>query len=129
MRVAVRIAVAVVAVVLVLTAADAGQAVAPADGLRLTVGGLSRDWSRMVRLRCEPAPGGPHPHATAACAELKSSGGDFNALPGRSGQCHEEYRPVVATAQGEFAGHTVRWRKKFANPCILRVATGQVFAF
>ena len=45
------------------------------------------------------------------------------------GVCRAPYEPVITTARGEFEGRAVKWRKKFASPCILRVATGPVFAF
>lgn len=126
-------AVLTVAVLLGVTGAGSGQAAAPpgpgAAGLRLTVGGKDGDWSRMVRLECEPTPHGRHPYAARACAVLDAAGGDFDALPGQPGVCRAPYEPVITTARGEFEGRAVKWRKKFANPCILRVATGPVFAF
>jgi hypothetical protein len=82
-----------------------------------------------VLLECEPAPHGRHPQAARACAALDVAGGDFDALPGERGICHDPYAPVVATAGGQFRGRGIKWRKKFANACIARVATGPVFAF
>ncbi|WNI17115.1 SSI family serine proteinase inhibitor [Actinacidiphila sp. ITFR-21] len=95
----------------------------PGPGLRLTVGG-----TRTALLYCEPAPHGPHPFAGPACVDLTVARGDFDALPGRPAVCHEDYAPVTATADGRFADRRVHWRKKFANPCVLRAATGPVFA-
>ncbi|MFG1812075.1 SSI family serine proteinase inhibitor [Streptomyces sp. NPDC049040] len=94
-----------------------------AQGLVLTAPGHT------VTLFCEPFPHGTHPLAVPACMALSTAGGDFDALPGEPAVCREPYKPVVVTARGDFRGHPVRWRKKFANPCVLRAATGPVFAF
>jgi hypothetical protein len=128
-RVVVRTAVLAAAVLLGAATAVPGYAAAPPDehGLRLTLtyGGKART----VLLECEPFPHGRHPQAARACAALEVAGGDFDALPGERGICHDPYAPVVATARGRFREHPVAWRKKFANPCIAHVATGPVFAF
>ena len=128
---------ALLAVAVLLGAAGAGAAAgrgvpdgpAARSGVRLTVGGKDHDWSRMVLLECEPAPHGRHPYAARACAALAVAGGDFDALPGQAGVCRDPYEPVITTARGEFEGRAVKWRKKFANACVLRAATGPVFAF
>lgn len=109
---------------LTLTAAARGG-----SGLTLTAAARDGSWSRSAVLACAPFPHGSHPLAVPACAALSAAGGDFDALPGQPGVCRDPYDPVIVTARGEFRGHPVRWRKKFANLCILRAATGPVFAF
>lgn len=131
-RAAVRTAVLAGALLLGIAGAAPGQAAGEEKGqgehgvrLAVTVDGRTRS----VLLECEPVPHGTHPQAARACAALDVAGGDFDALHGERGICHDAYAPVVATARGQFRGHPVRWRKKFANACIVRVATGPVFAF
>ena len=125
-RVVVRAAGVAASVLIAVGGAGPVEAVG-AGGVRLAVtdGGKTRS----VVLECEPAPHGRHPQAARACAALDVAGGDFDALPGERGICHDPYAPVVATADGRFRGRGVKWRKKFANACIARVATGPVFAF
>lgn len=109
-----------------LLAAPYGAAAAPptpGPGLVLTAG------THRATLACEPVPHGTHPLPLPACTALSAADGDFDALPGWPGVCREPYAPVTVTARGEFRGQPVDWRKKFANPCILRAATGPVFAF
>lgn len=104
-------------------AAAAPPAPTPGQGLVLTAA------ARRATLHCDGLPYGTHPLPFPACADLSAARGDFDALPGQPGVCRDPYRPVVVTARGEFHGQPVHWRKKFANPCILRAATGPVFAF
>lgn len=96
---------------------------APGDGLVLTAA------TRRATLSCDRMPRGTHPLAFPACTALSAADGDFDALPGQPGVCRAPYAPITVTARGEFRGHPVDWRKKFANRCILRAATGPVFAF
>ncbi|WP_327289381.1 SSI family serine proteinase inhibitor [Streptomyces sp. NBC_01198] len=96
---------------------------APGQGLVLKAG------TRSATLACEPVPHGSHPLPLPACTALSAANGDFDALPGQLAVCHDPYAPVVVTARGEFRGQPVDWRKKFANSCVLRAATGPVFAF
>nr|WSX81946.1 subtilase-type protease inhibitor [Streptomyces sp. NBC_00899] len=96
---------------------------APGDGLVLTAA------ARRATLSCDQVPRGTHPLALPACTALSAAGGDFDALPGQPGVCRDPYAPITVTARGEFRGHPVDWRKKFVNRCILRAATGAVFAF
>jgi len=112
----------------VLAAAPVHAAAPQAEhGLRLA---LTYDGeTRSVLLECEPAPRGGHPQAARACAALDVAGGDFDALPGERRICHDPYAPLTATARGHFRARPITWHKKFANSCILRAATGQVFAF
>lgn len=117
------LAVTVAATALATATASATPPPAPGSGLLLTAA------ERSVTLVCEPAPHGSHPLAQPACTALAAAGGDFDALPGQPTVCQGPYEPIVVTARGEFRGQPVDWRKKFANPCILRAATGPVFAF
>lgn len=97
--------------------------------LRLTVVHPERNasGSRAVTLRCGP-PGGDHPEAARACADLAESGGAFAHAPdGR--MCTAVHAPVVARAAGRWHGRTVRFRAEYGNDCAMRSRTGAVFAF
>lgn len=113
------------AAVALLAAAHPAPAPAPppGDGMVLTAA------ARKATLSCDQVPHGTHPLARPACTALSAAGGDFDALPGQGGVCRDPYAPITVTARGEYRGHRVEWRKKFANPCVLRAATGPVFAF
>jgi subtilisin inhibitor-like len=106
-------------------ASAAGQRTA----LVLSVRGDGYEFRTAV-LRCDP-PGGSHPRAGAACADLSRAGGDLNGLPGdpQVQICTMEYRPVTASARGVWRGRPVRWSHEYGNPCALRAATGPVFSF
>jgi hypothetical protein len=101
----------------------APSAPTPGQGLVLTAA------TRRATLICEPVPHGTHPLPLPACTALSAARGDFDALPGKLAVCREPYAPVTVTARGEFRGQPVDWRKKFANLCILKAATGPVFSF
>ncbi len=103
-------------------AADAGA------GMFLTVSGSENTWIRGVLLHCDP-PGGSHPAAEAACADLAAAGGDFDALPGDPHRCTKEYDPVTATATGTYNGRPVAWHRTFPNACVMDGITGPVFRF
>ncbi|WP_235002507.1 SSI family serine proteinase inhibitor [Actinacidiphila paucisporea] len=96
---------------------------APGQGLVLTAA------TRTATLNCDQVPRGTHPLRLPACTALSAANGDFDALPGQPAVCRVPYQPVTVTAEGEFRGQPVHWRKKFANSCVLRAATGPVFAF
>ncbi|UWE14034.1 subtilase-type protease inhibitor [Actinacidiphila bryophytorum] len=100
-----------------------GQGQDQAQGLALTKG------NRSATLSCDGVAHGTHPLPLPACTALSAADGDFDALPGQPAVCREPYAPITVTARGEFRGRPVDWRKKFANPCVLRAATGPVFAF
>ena len=94
--------------------------------LRLTITHPDRGGSKAVTLRCGP-PGGDHPQAARACAELAGSGGKFDHAPdGR--MCTAVHAPVVARAEGRWHGKTVRFRAEYGNDCAMRARTGVVFA-
>lgn len=106
---------------------------APSD-LVLTVGhGESAAFAtpeRAVTLTCAPAPAGSHPAAAAACAELRASGGDFDALvPREDVMCTKQYDPVVVTAQGVWQGRRVSYERTFGNGCMKDLYGSAVFAF
>ncbi|GGN73211.1 subtilase-type protease inhibitor [Actinoplanes lobatus] len=82
--------------------------------------------SRTALLYCD-VDGGSHRSAAAACQELRAVDGDFHALPDADGICTREYRPVVATAVGLWAGRMTSYREVFSNNCLLLRATGSVF--
>ncbi len=83
-----------------------------------------------VTLQCYP-PGGTHPRAAAACAELARARGDLAQLPVQRAPhaCFMIYSPVTASARGAWQGRPVRYTKKFPNSCVLRDKTGSVFDF
>jgi hypothetical protein len=115
------------------TASNTNDTNGTADHSRSTLT-LGVDGSRgeygTVRLRCHPM-GGSHPNPWQACRDLGMAGGDFDSLPGSPENiaCTMEYRPVMATANGEWHGKPVRWQHQYPNPCTLLSATGVVFDF
>lgn len=85
---------------------------------------------RAVTLTCAPKPSGTHPAAAEACAELRVSGGDFDALTGRVGaMCSKQYDPVVVAVQGVWQGKRVTYERTFANECVKDSAATVLFAF
>ncbi|MFF9753016.1 SSI family serine proteinase inhibitor [Streptomyces sp. NPDC014344] len=78
-------------------------------------------------LRCDP-PGGSHPHAEQACADLAAADGRITALPAGDALCPMIHAPVTAHAQGMWRGRPVSWSETFPNTCTLRARTGAVFA-
>lgn len=95
--------------------------------LTLTHPGRDTSGTRAVTLRCDP-PGGGHPAAARACAELEASGGKFEHPPdGR--MCTAVHAPVIARAEGQWNGEPVRFRAEYGNDCAMQSRTGTVFAF
>lgn len=85
---------------------------------------------RAVTLTCAPTASGTHPAAPDACAELRTVGGDFDALTvGGDVLCTKEYNPVVVTAAGVWQGKRVSYERTFANECVKNAAMTSVFAF
>ena len=86
--------------------------------------------AEVVELECDP-PGGSHPNAKSACAELHRAQGDFDELADHQppASCTMEYRPVTAEAHGTWHGQPADWTREFGNGCTLRTATGSVFRF
>ncbi|MFI2433422.1 subtilase-type protease inhibitor [Streptomyces sp. NPDC018693] len=86
--------------------------------------------SRAVTLSCAPAPSGTHPAPAAACAELRATGGDLDALaePGAA-ICTKEYAPVVVTVDGVWQGTRVSYERTFSNECVMNASRSSVFAF
>ncbi|MFD4630881.1 subtilase-type protease inhibitor [Streptomyces sp. NPDC058284] len=82
---------------------------------------------RAVTLTCAPRPGGSHPAAAAACAELNQVNGQFTALVGSSSDaiCTKEWQPVTVTAAGVWNGKHVAWSKTFANRCEMKAGLGE----
>lgn len=95
--------------------------------LSLTYPAASTSGTRMVTLTCDP-PGGTHPRAAAACADLRRHGGNPVHKPADQ-VCVMIYAPVVATAEGRWNGAAVRFRGEFPNDCVLHAHTGAVFRF
>lgn len=76
----------------------------------------------VTTLDCDPV-GGTHPAAEAACAAIGEAG-SIEAIAPAEGVCTMEYRPVTAASHGH-----ERFERTFGNPCVLRMAKGEVFAF
>lgn len=85
---------------------------------------------RTVTLQCDP-PGGTHPKAAEACADVAKTGGDLAQMPANRNAraCFMIYAPVTAKAQGDWQGQAVRFTEKFPNTCVMRDKTGSVFDF
>jgi hypothetical protein len=85
---------------------------------------------RAVTLTCAPKPSGTHPAPVDACAELRRSGGDFEALAGNTGaMCNKRYDPVVVTVDGVWQGKRVAYERVFANSCLKDAAASVLYAF
>ncbi|MEV0176361.1 subtilase-type protease inhibitor [Streptomyces sp. NPDC050803] len=85
---------------------------------------------RAVTLSCAPTPTGTHPAAVEACAELRGTGGDFDALEATEGVlCTREYDPVVVTAEGVWQGQRLSYERTFSNECMRNSLGASVFAF
>ncbi|MFH9729953.1 protease inhibitor [Streptomyces sp. NPDC017260] len=85
---------------------------------------------RAVTLTCAPKAFGTHPDAVSACAELRGTGGDFDALTADSGVlCTREYAPVVVTVDGVWQGRHVSYERTFANECVKNAGSASVFTF
>ncbi|MFE2387786.1 subtilase-type protease inhibitor [Streptomyces althioticus] len=78
-------------------------------------------------LRCDP-PGGGHPRAEEACAQLSAADGRITALPAEDALCPMIYAPVTAHAEGVWRDRPVSWSETFPNVCTLRAHTGALFA-
>ncbi|MET7848868.1 protease inhibitor [Streptomyces avermitilis] len=85
---------------------------------------------RAVTLNCAPTASGTHPAAVSACAELRATGGDFDALSARSDvMCTRQYDPVVVTVEGVWQGKRVAYERTFANECVKTSYGTTVFTF
>jgi hypothetical protein len=107
-----------------------GVAAAHPDTLLTLTVAVPEGDAESVRLLCDP-PGGTHPNARRACAEIHAAQGDFDSLPGspKPAVCTMEYRPVTVVAEGTWHGDEVDWQRQFSNACTMRGATGTVFLF
>lgn len=83
--------------------------------------------TRTVTLSCDP-PGGSHPHAARACADLDRSAGRILRDLGET-VCTAEYRPVAVHATGLWRGRPVTFNRSFPNPCVTSARTGAIFRF
>ncbi|BBC38882.1 hypothetical protein SGFS_101760 [Streptomyces graminofaciens] len=85
---------------------------------------------RAVTLTCAPRPSGTHPAAALACAELRDSDGDFEALAGSTeAKCTKQYAPVVVTVEGVWRGKRVAYERTFANECLKNASATALYAF
>ncbi|MFE7513525.1 subtilase-type protease inhibitor [Streptomyces sp. NPDC057540] len=125
---------ALIGTALIGTAEAAPEGLYPPSALVLTLGqGDNPDTARVVRavtLSCAPTPGGTHPGAASACAELAATGGDLGALTVRSGgrPCTREWAPVTVTGDGVWQGRRVSWSETYANACVQHARTASVAA-
>jgi hypothetical protein len=86
--------------------------------------------ARTTELFCDP-PGGSHPAAGAACPDHSRAGGPIDEQPGdsRHPYCPMMYRPVTASAKGNWRGQPVTFTSTYPNGCVLTQRTGPVFQF
>ncbi|MFD5073990.1 protease inhibitor [Streptomyces sp. NPDC058371] len=85
---------------------------------------------RAVTLNCAPTASGTHPAAVDACAELRASDGDFDALEARGEvMCTKQFDPVVVTVDGVWQGKRVSYERTFANECVKNSYGMTVFTF
>ncbi|GFE17868.1 subtilase-type protease inhibitor [Streptomyces glebosus] len=86
---------------------------------------------RAVTLSCMPGATGSHPNPKAACAELRTVAGDFNAVTTAPSDrlCTREWNPFVVTADGVWQGKRVSYTYTFANSCAMADGIGAVFDF
>lgn len=100
---------------------------APAD-TEYTLTTNSADGQReSVTLRCQPSVQGSHPNAEAACAQLTVAGGDPARITELEGKpCTREFLPVTAVVTAE--GRQI-YSREFSNPCLMHVATRNLFDF
>ncbi|MFD3699170.1 subtilase-type protease inhibitor [Streptomyces sp. NPDC058646] len=86
---------------------------------------------RAVTLVCAPAPGGTHPDPVAACAELRSSAAQPDALTEAAPDtaCTREWNPMTVTADGVWEGRRFSYDHTFGNPCGLRSTSSILFDF
>jgi hypothetical protein len=97
---------------------------------QLTLRTMAGPASRTVVLRCDP-PGGTHPNAAEACAEVAKTNGDLKQLPASTNPraCFMIYAPVTVSAQGNYHGQAMRFSAQFPNTCVMRDKTGSIFDF
>ncbi|NWF29517.1 hypothetical protein HW130_25230 [Streptomyces sp. PKU-EA00015] len=86
---------------------------------------------RAVTLQCSPAPGGDHPDARAACAELRSVDGRPALLIEDSNErlCPQIYDPVTVTVDGVWEGRRLSYEETFANRCLMEGKVPQLLQF
>lgn len=112
-----------------LPAATAVAAPAPSSQLQLSVSpGTAPNPARTVMLTCDP-PGGNHPHAVAACADLQATDGNVDADRETGHVCPMIYQPVTAQATGTWEGRPVNFSATYPNECQLQSRTGAIFQF
>lgn len=76
-----------------------------------------------------------HPTPEDACASLRAVDGDFEELPALNGFCPAVWAPVRVEAQGLWYPNegddygNVRYEAEFANSCVARLSTDNVFNF
>ncbi|MFK4145298.1 SSI family serine proteinase inhibitor [Streptomyces sp. NPDC004065] len=82
--------------------------------------------TRGTLLLCDPPEG--HSHAAQACAQLRSVRGDIRGIPHKDVVCAMVYAPVTVQARGQWQGRAIDYQETFANGCVMRARTGEVFA-
>ncbi|MFF8726054.1 SSI family serine proteinase inhibitor [Streptomyces sp. NPDC015171] len=107
--------------------ATSGAAI-PGNWLYLTIDrgdARSSDGSGTLLL-CNPPAG--HRHATEACSELTSAGGDIGRIPAEKVFCTMIYAPVTVHARGRWNGRSVDFKETYTSACVMKARTGHVFA-
>ncbi|MET8243998.1 SSI family serine proteinase inhibitor [Streptomyces sp. NPDC005202] len=82
--------------------------------------------TRGTLLQCDRPQG--HSRATEACAQLKAARGDIRGIPPKDTFCSMIYAPVTVQARGQWQGRAVDYTETFANACVMKARTGEVFA-
>lgn len=114
----------------VFPSATAGAGTPPSTWLHLSVspGGAPGGAARTADLTCDP-PGGTDRNAVAACADLRATDGDIDAVRTTGHVCPMIYEPVTAQARGTWQGRRVDFTATYPNECQLRTRTGAIFQF
>ncbi|QUH04777.1 protease inhibitor [Saccharopolyspora erythraea] len=114
-----------------VAAGAATMPVVAASSLNLTVTGQPGTAQfRSAVLTCEPT-GGTHPNAPAACDNLTGVNGDFQELTKEPApaMCTLDLKKVTLRATGTWRGKSVNFEREFANVCVAKSHTGEVFSF
>jgi Subtilisin inhibitor-like len=72
---------------------------------------------------------GSHPRRENACEVLEQAGGDFGRLPSTGMACTMIYRPVIATAKGQYRGVPIDFQFTYSNACVAASESGGVFTW
>lgn len=83
----------------------------------------------IVYLTCDP-PGGSHPNAETACAEIEAANGLIENIPAQpDATCSTEYEPSVINVIGIWQDHPVQFQEIATNAGCARISHGSLFDF